>query len=104
MTENNTPEQQAPIVQPAQPQAEGKKPVVSGLIDNANEAAERLERANAIKKELLEREEKLHALKMLGGQSEAGVVPPKPKEETPEEYAEKLMKGEVNPFKEDGFK
>ena len=65
----------------------------NNLIDDANKSAERLEKANAEHKALLEREEKLFALRKLGGRSEAGQAPEIIKEETPREYANKLMNG-----------
>ena len=58
----------------------------------ANAAAERLEEANKKKAELLAREE---ALKALSGNAEAGQAPPEKKEETPKEYKDRVMKGEV---------
>lgn len=67
-------------------------------IDKANEAAERLERANKKKEELLLREEKLEVNRRLGGTSEAGATKLKKKELSPEEYADLVMKGEVNPL------
>ena len=65
------------------------------LIDNANEVAARIEAANAKKEELLLREEKFAATKVLDGQADAGGVTPKPKEITDKEYAQKVMAGEV---------
>jgi len=67
-------------------------------IDKANEAAERMERANKKKEELLLREEKLEVNRRLGGTSEAGATKLKKKELSPEEYADLVMKGEVNPL------
>jgi len=56
----------------------------------------RLENANKIKEELLSREEENLRRKAIGGKAEAGIIPEKPKELTPEEYANAFMKGEVN--------
>ena len=64
-------------------------------IDRANVAAERLEAANKEKARLLVIEEKLAVQKALGGDSEAGAQTPKKKEETPEEYAKRMLKGDV---------
>ena len=50
-------------------------------IDKANEAAERLERANKVKEKLIEREEKLAVQSALGGKSEAGAKPVKESKE-----------------------
>jgi hypothetical protein len=55
-----------------------------------------MEEANKEKAELLKREEDLEARKALGGSSEAGAPPVKPKEEAPKEYAEKVLSGELN--------
>lgn len=55
---------------------------------------ERLEKANAEMKELLERNEKLAARNLLGGVTQN---PPmqQPKEETPTEYVRRLEKGQL---------
>lgn len=60
------------------------------------ELISRMESANKVKEELLAREEEIARRKNLGGKSEAGIIPEKPKELTPEEYANAFMKGEVN--------
>ena len=48
-----------------------------------------------VEKELLRKEE-LRARIQLGGQSEAGQLPPKPKEVTKEDIAEKFENGEMD--------
>jgi hypothetical protein len=73
------------------------------LITAANEAAERIEKANAEQKLLLERQEELMAQNALGGQSEAGAVPQKEKKLSDEEYSDLVLRGEVNPLKADGY-
>jgi len=82
---------------------EGSKPETTTLVDEANTAAERLEKANERKAELLRQEQELEARKALGGKSDAGQQSEKPKKLTDAEYAEALQKGEVDPLKEDGF-
>ena len=62
-------------------------------IDKANIAAERLEKANKEKERLLAIEEKLLVERKLSGSTEAGQSPAKPTEETPKEYAKRLMGG-----------
>jgi hypothetical protein len=62
------------------------------LVGEANKAAERLEKANEEQKKLLDRQEKLAANARLGGKAAAGAPP---QEETPKEYAEKVMRGDV---------
>ena len=64
------------------------------MIDKANEAAERLEKANQQNLENLERQERLKVEKTLGGKSEAGA---EKKEETPEEYKNRIMEGSDEP-------
>lgn len=62
------------------------------MIDEANAAAERLEKVNAAMEQNLARQERLAAENALGGSAEAGV---KAKEETPEEYAAKVLANDV---------
>ena len=45
--------------------------------------------------ELLARNEKIISNQLLAGKSNAGAIPEKPKEDTPQEYAAKLMRGEI---------
>ena len=69
--------------------------------DVADEATSELDRAEKINKEklnildreekLLERKERLEAVRMVGGKSEAGIQPPKKEEESPEDYAASLL-------------
>ena len=77
---------------------EGNKSETTTLFEKTNEATKRLEDANRKTEELLTRQEEVYAREKLGGTSEAGVEAVAPKEDTPEEYAEKLMAGTVNPF------
>lgn len=73
---------------------EGDKYETTPVIELARKNAERLEEANKKKEELLDREEQIMAKRALGGEAEAGQVA-EVKEETPEEYAKKVMAGEV---------
>ena len=83
---------------------EKKEPVKKStpMIEEAREVAKDIKKGNEERKELLDREEKMMAEKALGGLTEAGGTI-KPKESTEIEYAEAYEKGEVNPFKEDGY-
>lgn len=76
---------------------EAKQP--ESLISAANNAADRLEKANKEMAALIEKQERILAEQRLGGRSEAGQLKEKPKELTPQEYAEKILKGEINPLK-----
>ena len=73
----------------------GDKSETTTLVDDANAAAERLEKANERKAELLRQEEELAAKKALGGKSEAGQAPVEKKEETPAEYRDRVMAGDI---------
>lgn len=74
--------------------SEEQQPAKKSKIDLANEAAERIEAANAKHEELLKREEALFVEKALSGKAEAGQQLEPPKEETAEDYKNKVMKGE----------
>lgn len=65
-----------------------------GLIARANAAAERLEKANEELEKNLARQEALAVETRLGGQSDAGKSEKK-EEESPEEYARKVLANEV---------
>ena len=64
----------------------------SNMVDNANDAAARLERANAKKEKLLDREEALRVKDALGGKAEATS---QTKEESDEDYAKKVMANDM---------
>lgn len=68
------------------------------IIKTAREVAAELREGLTKREELLEREEKLlkrqEVLRELGGRSLAGQQPQK-KEETPKEYKDRIMRGEI---------
>jgi hypothetical protein len=64
-------------------------------IEEARELAERIEKANAEHKVLLEREEHIRADRLLAGEASAGQIPVQPKEETAKEYAERISRGQL---------
>ena len=72
-------------------------------LDRADQIAERQARENTRREAIMDREESLHARKLVGGIAEAGQVAEKPKVLSDTEYAEALERGEVNPLKEDGI-
>ena len=72
----------------------GNKFKTPKVITEANSAAERMEAANEKREELIAREEEMLANKHLQGEGEAGQE--SPKEETPREYTERVMSGELN--------
>lgn len=65
------------------------------MIEQAQQAAERLEKANKERAELLRREEEMEARRRLGGQTDAGQAPVVKKELTPREYAQMAMRNQV---------
>jgi len=76
----------------------GNKSEGVSIIEQANTAAERLERAYRQQEEILKRQEEMYAKQILSGRANAGTVPEQPKELTPQEYAAKVLRGEVNPL------
>jgi len=62
------------------------------MITKATAAAIRLEEANKTQSELLDRQERMMVEQKLGGETEAGK--PQKLDESPEEYKERIMKGE----------
>ena len=63
-------------------------------LDRADQIAERQKRENDRREQLIEREEALAARKAIGGISEAGQATDV-KEETPQEYARKVMENNL---------
>jgi len=70
---------------------EEKRP---SLISQAEEAAAKLKEQNDRQEQLLNRQEELMSKQALGGSSEAGKTIT-PQEETPQDYAKKVMSGEL---------
>jgi len=75
---------------------ESKEEESSSVVDKAYNINKSLEENIRRFDELVKRAEKLAVMNSLGGKSEAGKVPEEPKEETPEEYKDRVMKGEMN--------
>ena len=67
------------------------------VLGEAQKLTNELRIQNEVKQKLLDREERIIArretLRALGGGSPAGQVAEKPKEETPKEYAERILNG-----------
>ena len=70
----------------------GDKYETTPVIERARQEREKLEAANKVKEELLNREEAIMARKALGGDTEAGGVKEEKKEETPHEYRTRINK------------
>lgn len=74
---------------------EGDKFETTPIIERAREERERMEAANKKKEELLNREELIMAKRELGGTAAAGSKE-ETKEETPQDYAQKAIMGQLN--------
>lgn len=64
-------------------------------IEEVNAAAERLERATEAYRAENERAEKIYAMHRLGGMSGQGTNEEEKKEETPQEYAKRVMSNNI---------
>ena len=64
-------------------------------IDAATKLKDLIKAENDRREEILKREEKLQAERMLAGTAGGGVPKEEPKEETPEEYKNRVMRGEI---------
>lgn len=60
-----------------------------------SEMVERMEKANAEAKEIIKRQEELAAMRLLGGTTDNATQPETKKEETPAEYAKRIMTGKI---------
>jgi len=56
-----------------------------------------VEEANKVAEERIAELRELRGIELLSGKSEAGIPPEKPKEETPKEYAQRVMSGGLTP-------
>ena len=73
---------------------EGVQQETISTLDRADQIAQMQKRENDRREALITREEDLQAKRMVGGVTDAGQVPEK-KEETPKEYAKRIMEGRV---------
>ena len=80
----------------------GSKYETTPIIERAREEREKLEAATKAQREENDRTERIMAKRALGGMTEAGQTVKK-EVETPEQYADRISKGEANPLKDDGF-
>lgn len=89
-------EKQKPKEESKDDNAKGDKPTANDKIDRANAAAQRMEEATEKMAKETDRREDLMATAAIGGESEAGQEAPEKKEETPQEYKDKVMSGDLN--------
>lgn len=74
---------------------ETKKDSTLSLVERAEAAAKAISAANETQAKLLEQQERLKARDLLGGTTIAGQEPAKPVEETPQQYAKRILQGAV---------
>jgi hypothetical protein len=65
------------------------------IIDEAKKVRDEIRAENDRRAQMLEREEKMQAEKMLGSSAGAQIPIVPPKQDTSKEYADKVMKGEI---------
>lgn len=63
------------------------------LLTRSENIAKRIEEANKKAEEILNKNEQTLSRIMLSGRAEAGQTQQKPKEETPKEYKDRIMRG-----------
>jgi hypothetical protein len=80
---------------------EVKKPERADFLKEARELAEKNQRAVEEMRELVNRNEEIAAKGLLGGKSDAGRPQDKPAEETPADYANKALSGQLNEKRND---
>jgi len=71
----------------------------TSIVAKANEAADRLEKANAKQEELLNRQAEQYAKERLGGQTDAGGVVLTDEEKQKHRISEALKESGLDPFK-----
>lgn len=65
------------------------------IVDEAKKVRDEIKAENDRRERILADEQKLHAERMLAGTSGGNIPVVAPKEETAQEYAQKVLKGEV---------
>lgn len=80
---------------------EGGKQSAASIVERAEQAAERMEKAQEEYAKLVARNEEITAKQRLGGKSDAGVQPEKSDDElSDKEYMEKVLSGDIKESKE----
>jgi len=65
------------------------------IVDEAKKVRDEIKLENDRRELILKQEQKLQAEKMLGSSAGAFIPPTPPKVDTPKEYADKVMRGEI---------
>jgi len=82
---------------------EVKEVTTTNMVDDAVNAADRLEAMAKRLEEANAETARLQARAALGGRAEAGAQAPAPVKLTDIEFANKVKNGEINPLKADGY-
>ncbi|MFA5037484.1 MAG: hypothetical protein WC479_09960 [Candidatus Izemoplasmatales bacterium] len=70
----------------------------NSMLERAEAAAKAMKEQNDRAEEIAKRNEKVATILQLGGGTNAGQTPVPPKVETPKEYADRVLKGEIKPI------
>ncbi len=89
---------------PAENTGEGDKPEAINPLDRADAQIKRMAELDTSLGEKIQKLSDIEARRILGGRADAGQGPAPKAVETPEEYAERFKRGEVNPLEDDGVK
>jgi hypothetical protein len=82
-------------ISPPEDSGEGVQSEATSDLDRADEIVERRARILEREERLMDRKEAFKAREMVGGGSEAGAKAEEPKEESPEEYAKRVMSNAI---------
>lgn len=74
----------------------GKKEESLSVLDRAEAVAKRIEEGNKRAEELLSRNEQIASRMILGGRTDAGQAAPEQPQISNKEYAQKVLRGELN--------
>jgi hypothetical protein len=96
MVDEKTLNEEQSVPQETKENTESDTSAGKSVIQKATEAAERAEKAAAALKAENDRKEKLAAETMLSSSAGGRVEPQEPKEETPKEYADKVLAGQIS--------
>jgi hypothetical protein len=83
--------------EPEEPKSEEPSPKKKegDVLSEAQNTRDDLKKQLDRREELIKREEQLIAQQVLRGKADAGSLPEKPKEETPQEYKDRVMRGDI---------
>ena len=77
------------------PQTSATEISTSTLLEDTKKVVAELKVENDRHDSYLKEQRELEARRLLGGKTDAGIQPPKPVEETPQEYVKRIMSGKI---------